>query len=192
MNLINDISVDFTESDSPGSEQVTLEETKEYLRLQGFIPEGESPSTSLTDFDDDDSIIESMISDAVSRLQAASNVSLRNNELSGIVTNLAGRIELPFSPINEITELLDSEDDAFEADEIELIGTSRKFLKLPKEEDMQITYTTTALVNESTRISILRMVAYLYEHRGEELTDNQLRLKADELVSGYTRQTVWG
>ena len=67
-NLIYDIKDITTESGLP-EEPVTLQEMKDYLRLEGFVDEEESTTESLSDFTFDDTLINTMISAARQKIE---------------------------------------------------------------------------------------------------------------------------
>lgn len=173
-----------SELDNSGiTEPVTVEECKNYMRIEGW-GEDDSPSTEFS-FDDD--LISELISSSRQMIEQLANVSLIEHEYEVLLTNMGG-IELPFSPINEVISVVDSNDDVVDADLIKVRGNDRKYLKTPSGCDLTVIYTTTPLIDSRPLTDIKRIVAALYEHRGMDINDvvNSLNL----LLPSYSRKSA--
>lgn len=177
---------DVTE-ESPGDEPVSLQEAKDYMRLEGFTDENESTSDDLSDFDFDDDLITSLIITSRELLERKTGSHFIPKTLEVHFTNLRGRIELP-GPVGEVSELLDVNGN--EITTYELVGNVWKFLKSPCKEDMTITYEAgyggdeTVPLPEGLKIAMLRLVSFLYQNR-EDTGD----VLASKLARPYSRRT---
>lgn len=164
-NVNNILDVIDVSSGSGPSEPVTLEEMTDYLRLNGFVDTDDS--TSVSDFTDDNTLIEELITTARVWLENQLGISIIEHDWKAVgVTNEAGYIQLPFGPVTEINSILNSEGDTVDTDNITLIGDN---LKYPNYVDMTVNYTAGFTSVPSPLVTeIKRIAAYLYEHRGDE------------------------
>lgn len=167
MQNVNNIldTIDISNESGPVTEPVTLTEMKNYLRLEGFIDDNDS--TSVPAFDDDDSDIEDFITEARDTLEKELNVSIIEHTWRAIgVTNEAGMVQLWYGPVTALLSVVNSEGDTVDVDNTEIIGDH---LSEPNYCNMTVEYTAgystipKAIINE-----IKRMVAYQYEHKGDE------------------------
>ncbi len=101
-----------------------------------------------------------------------------------------GRIELPFSPIDEVTGVIGSDGLAIDSDLIVVIGNDRKFLKTPVGFDLTVSYTTRVLIDSRPLLDIKRLVAALYDNRGMTLA--AAATKVNLLISSYSRKNPIG
>lgn len=165
------------------TEPVTVQECKDYMRIEGW-GEDDSPST---EFSFDDNLIAELISSARQYIEQSGNISLVPHEYEVLLTNMGG-IELPFSPINDYSSILDSDGNDVDDLQIKLIGNDRKYLLYPIGCNLTVTYTTLALNDSRPLTDIKRIVAALYENRGMDLTQivNNLNL----LLPGYSRKSA--
>lgn len=166
-NIIVDTK-DISEESGPVTEPVSLAEMKAYLKMQGFIDDNDS--TSIPEFDDDDDLIEELITNARQTLEEELRVSIIEHTWQAVgVTNLAGMVQLLYGPNIVITSIEDSEGEAYDhtdEDEVKLVGDH---LKYPNACDMTVEYTAGfETVPKAIITEIKRMAAYLYEHRGDE------------------------
>src|SRR5687768_16831997 len=104
---------DVTDESDISVEPVTVDEFKDYLRLEGYIDTDESTADSLSDFDFDDGLIADIIKAARIKTEKKYNVSLVAKTLEVVITNMCGMQELPFPPIGDIVSLF-QEDGATE------------------------------------------------------------------------------
>lgn len=158
-------TIDIT-TGSGGAEPVTLQVMKNYLKLQGFIDNNDS--TSVDDFEDDDDLIEEMITAARQYLEQALGISIISHTWKAVgATNQAGYLQLRFGPVTEVTSIINCEGDAVEyEDDTERAGD---YLITPNLTGMQIEYEAGfETVPKSIISEIKRIVAYMYSHRGDE------------------------
>lgn len=80
------------EESGPVVEPVTLQEVKDYIRLEGFTPDDDSPSSG---FDFDDTLIEELITEGRVWVEKYTGVHLIPKQLQVFLLNQAGMIELP-------------------------------------------------------------------------------------------------
>lgn len=148
---------DISESSGPVDEPVSLAEMKDYLRLEGIGGE---------EFDFDDTLIMEFLTTSRQTLEETLGVSIVGHdwEASGL-TNTAGNSQLPYGPVNEVTAVLNEDDTAYDTDSIKVRGD---YLKTPTACNMVVRYQAGfEIVPSPLVIEIKRMVAYMYENRGE-------------------------
>lgn len=169
-------------SESAGSiEPATLEEVKSYLKLQGFIDDNDS--TPVDDFADDDDLIEELTTTARQLLEQELGISIINKELESIVTNLAGGQQLPYGPVRGITSITDEHGEEIDEDNIKLRGD---YLDCPRQCNMKVRYSAGYdAVPIALKTEIKRIVAYLYENRGD--VDGLDGYKFSASVYAYSR-----
>lgn len=183
-NIIQD-TVDISDESGPVEEPVTLAEIKNYLRLNGFVDDNDS--TPIDDFNDDDVLIQELITTARQTLEVRLNISIVNHTWRATgVTNHAGNVQLKYGPVKEIAEILDSNDEAYE---ISAIKNRGDFLAKPCDSNMTVKYTA-GFENVPSPIvtEIKRMVAYMYENRGD--TDGLEGYKYSHGVMNYSRKEI--
>ena len=171
----------YTKSDSSGQDEpVSVQECKDYMRIEGWT------ESEATEFTFDDTLIAELITSAREFIETAANISLLNHEMEVILTN-CDRIELPFSPIDEITTVYDSNDDEIDSDLIKTVGNERKFIVTPVGWDMKVVYTTTAITDKRPLVDIKRIVAALYENRGMAMEEVVQSLSL--MIASYSRKS---
>jgi len=139
-----------------GAEPVNLADMKTYIRV--------SP-----DLTDDDNLITSLIKAARAKIEMFCGVSLITRTIQCRLLNQLGDIELPFGPVNEITEITDLGGTVLDDTAWTLDGVSFKTLNTPCNTELTVTYTVTApLASDEWKTYIKRQVAFMYEHRGDE------------------------
>ena len=163
------------------NEPLTVEEVKNYLRLEGFIDNSESISS---DFDDDDAIIETLIRSARERIEEFTGLSLIPKTWEIEFTNLAGNFEIPFGPVNTIINVKDDEGDSISTDDFE-VSLNGRLLKTPKYENMTMLYEA-GFINlpKGLKDAMYKEVAYRYINRGDENVDGMSR-EAMNLAAKY-------
>lgn len=184
-NAILDVSE--VADSSPVIEPVTLEEAKEYMMIEGFQ---DTDDSTPVDFDDDNTLIENIITSSREAVEKFTGLSLISKTLTVTLTNKAGMIELPYGPIGDITSLSDQDGTAISTDNYTIIGTKFKRLKSPLYENMVIVYECgydVADVPESLRQAILIEVLYRYENRGNETVLS----KAARAKANPYRRNLW-
>lgn len=171
-----------------GTEPVTLQEVKDYLRLEGFIDTDESTADSLSDFDFDDNLIEDDIIPAARQMiEQVAGISMIPKTLEAVITNLCGMIEIPYGPVTSVTTLLDDAGTAILAANYNLVGNTWKYLKDPCYKHLTITYEAGYVtLPKALKLDLLRLIAYMYENRGE---DQAIEKFGFQLASKYSRNT---
>lgn len=178
----NEIISLLDQTDQSGlTEPVTVQDHKDYMRLEGWAGE----TSQATEFSFDDDLIAELNMAARQYIEQTANVSLIPHELEVVLTNMGG-IELPMSPIGTITEVLGEDGLAVDSDVITTVGNDRKRLKSPTGFDLTVTYTTSALKDQRPLTDIKRLVAALYDNRG--MTAGDIASKVNLLISSYSRK----
>jgi len=177
--------IDVTDDSGEITEPVTLQEMKDYLRLEGYVDDDESTSDDLSDFDFDDTLIEKMITAAREQIEKISASTIVNKTWQAVINNYR-KLELPRGPIQSIVSLEDV--DGVAITDYTTIGVfgDRIFLKSPNQCEMTITYTAGYdVVPASLKIDIMRLVSYMYENRGD---DASIQKFASALAGKYRRE----
>lgn len=174
---------------SPASEPVTVAEIKQYMRLEGFVDANDSSADSLSDFDFDDTLIGELIVAARESMEEHTGLSLKEKDLEAIITNLCGRIEIPYGPIRSITTLTDSDGTAITT--YKTAGNMWYILISPTYQDMVLNYTagygTTFPLPKAIKIDLMRLVTYMYMYRGDE---QKIEHYCSQLAGKYSRKTI--
>lgn len=165
------------------TEPLTVQEVKDYLRLEGFIDDSESLSS---DFDDDDTLISDLITSARVRLEEFTGLSFIPKTIEIEFTNLAGNFVIPFGPVNEITSLTYSGDDLTAITDYTTTNNLSK-LKTPLFENMIMTYEAGyETLPKGLKMAMLKQIAWDYTNRGDEKTE----LAYDAMVQASTYKEV--
>lgn len=184
-NAILSIS-DVTDASDVGSEPITKQEVKDYLRLEGFTDLGESTSESLSDFDFDDDLIDDIIPAVRGLFEEACGFHLVPKVLEVVLCNGKGMQELPGPVRGALTTLKDDEGEVIDTDLITVVGNHWKFLKCPKYHDMVATYDAGYItVPKAIKTDLIRAAAYFYMNRG----DKQSHLFVSQLARKYSRSS---
>lgn len=162
-------------------EPLTVNEVKNYLRLEGFIDSSDSiPS----DFDDDDALIADLITSARERIEEFTGLSLIPKTLEIEFTNLAGNFEIPFGPVTTILNVKDDEGDSISTDDFD-VSLNGRILKNPKYENMTMLYEAGYTdLPKGLKDAMYKEVAYRYINRGDENKEGMSR-EAMNLASRY-------
>lgn len=162
-----------------GTEPCTLAECKAHLNI---------------DFSDDDAMLTKMIKSCRLALEAYTGVSIVSKEITALLQNGKGGIELPYGPIAE--DSVTAVDSYGNEASVVLKGFNYQKLDYPRGE-VTVTYETGFdSVPEDLKLAILHEIAYRYENRGEEnpYTKYEMQAKssglsesARELASSYKR-----
>jgi uncharacterized phiE125 gp8 family phage protein len=168
------------------TEPLTVQEVKNYLRLEGFIDNSESISS---EFDDDDVIIEHLITSARERLEEYTGLSFIPKTWEIELTNLCGGFDIPFGPVNTIIYLRDDEGDSISTDDFD-ISFNGRILKDPKLANMTMKYEAGyTVLPKGLKDAMYKEVAYRYINRGDENVD-WISKEAMALASKY-KTTNW-
>lgn len=177
-NLIIEVS-DLSSSNTP----VTLEEVKDYMRLRGFQDVDDSPPTGLSDFDFDDTLIQSMIEAAVNTIERYCGISVKTHVWRAVVDNEAGMIEIPYGPVNDVLSV--KIDDA-EVD-YKTTGSSFKYLVSPRARSVVVEYEA-GYGNNCPHDIVLAIKKIVYEWYENRQTDKPINLSS---VMQYKRAWTW-
>lgn len=188
MNYNAVISVDdITDESGVFEEPVSLEELKDYLRLEGFVDIDESTADDLSDFDFDDRLLTEIIKTSRELIEETAGISILPKTLEAVITNLCGMIEIPYGPVTSVIELLDEDDEEITSDSYKVVGNKWKNLKYPCYKHMKITYETGYdKLPMGLKLDVMRLAAYMYENRGDDPTIQKF---AFQIASKYSRNT---
>lgn len=168
-------------------EPLTVQEVKDYLRLEGFIDNTESLAT---DFDDDNTLIAELITSARLRLEEYTGLSFIPKTWEIEFTNESGNFEIPFGPVNSINFLKDSEGDTIAAADYEM-SISKRILKTPTWSELVLNYEAGyTTLPSNLKEAMLKEVAYRYINRGDLNVDGMSR-EAMVLASSYKTAITW-
>jgi len=187
MNKYN-LLIDYKDvtADSDITEPLTVQEVKDYLRLEGFIDDSESLSS---DFTDDDTLIGELITSARVRLEDYTGLSFIPKTMEIEFTNLAGNFVIPFGPVNSITTLTYSDEDLTAITEYTTTNNLSK-LKTPLNENMIMTYEAGySTLPKGLKLAMLKQIAWDYTNRGDERKD--LAMDAMVQASNYKEVGTW-
>lgn len=176
-NSVWTTEVDTGESPAAWSEPVALEEMKNYLRLNSFVDEGESPTTELSNFDLDDTLIRELITAARQRLEDYTGLSFIPKTLSAIIYNGAGNVRLEQGPVTSIISFVDADSNIIDPADYVMIGTDK--IRDSWDGTRIMTYTAGyETLPKKYKIAIMMYVAASYEHRGDELISTNIYQQA--------------
>lgn len=157
MNYNAVLDVKLTEASTP-TEPVTLEEAKEWCKIELAITE-------------EDSLITELIKTARLQVEGFLNISLVDKTVEAHLNNSLGGVELPYQPIKDFTLLKDEDETTLTTDEYKLQGVFFKTIKSPCDAYLIANYTTgysnTNPLPKQFKTAVLQQVAYLYENRGD-------------------------
>ena len=164
-NLLYDYKDVTTESNVP-DEPVTLQEMKDYLRLEGFVDIDESTTESISYFLFDDTLIQNMITAARRKAEDYCGISIVFHTWQVLFKNEAGDFELPYGPVQEIISVTDADDNVLDTDSYDFRGLNFKHLVSPKQDYLTVEYDAGYEdCPEGIRLAIKQMVAYWYDKR---------------------------
>lgn len=157
------------------TEPISLEEVKAYAKI---------------DYDDEDSLIEALITSARRQLEIFLGLSLVPKNLKVFLDNSAGEILLPYGPITGAITVTDSGNKVLSSG-VETSGIDFKALVSPAEDKLTVEYSAgyeDAKMPKGIKTAIMAQTAYLFEHRGDEgdALDNVCPV-AKSLCGGYRR-----
>lgn len=191
-NQLHDVA-DITNESEVITEPVTLEEMKNFMRLEGFENDNESGEL---DFDSDDELIQELITSAREGLERYCGRSIVPHTWKVLLTNQCGDIELPFSngiDTNVSGPVLDSIEDCngddIDEDNYKLRGTSFMSLETPLQEKMTLVYSVTPTVPKRLKQAIMRDVCFHYENRND--LPGLLAPQALVLANSFKRVSTW-
>jgi len=187
VNLIYDIK-DITAESDYQQEPVSIDEMKDYLRLEGFVDEDEITTESLSNFDFDDILIADMIVAARKKMEKFLGVSLVFHTWKVLFTNLAGDIEFPYGPVQDLTSLAYKSGTAVGDSSIYTYGYDFLHLEAPLGEKMTAIYDAGyEECPEAVALAIKQCVSYWYENR----ITGEVPSIAKATASPYKRAWTW-
>lgn len=141
---------------TPGAEPVTLEQAKDWLKVE---------------VDDDDAIIESLITAARLVCEGYVALSFVTRTVTAVLNNGLGNIRLPYGPVNEITSATDISGGAIGS--YTITGIANKRLLEPKTNYIQLVYSAGYVgLPKHFKTAILTQLTRMYQHRGDDsITD---------------------
>lgn len=175
-NLIEIVSI---EEDSGSDEPVSIQDFKDYARIEGWT------ESDATEFTFDDVLIAEVLSSARLWVEDMADISLVPKTVTANVTNAGDVLLRYYSPSMAIVSITDSNETAVETTAIKLRG--RK-LTLPTASDMTVVYTTTMVKDWRTLTDIKRIAFALYENRGQDI--NTVVQDLVLLLPSYSRKSA--
>ena len=150
----------------PVTEPVTAAELAEYLMLTSYSA----------------TFLEMLISDARARIEAAAGVSLVEHTYQ-ITVSIVSPYKLPFG--GTIATFVDGNGDT-------IIDYEHQngYINSPLGDFNVITYDTTPLPSEVTKLAVIRLAGFMFENRGDEVSDTVLSKKAHDLSTHFS-QKIW-
>lgn len=157
--------------ESSVTEPVTVQEAKDWMKV---------------DLTDDDTLITELITVARKQVEGYLCISLVPKNITAILNNSQGGIELPYGPVASITSVKDEDDVTLtETDDYVLQGEDYKTIKTPYDY-LKVVYVTAANIEHKT--GVLQQILYLYENRGD-VNAGQLSPMVKMTLKPYRR--VW-
>lgn len=180
MQIIRDV----TTLVEPASEPITLAQAKNYLKV---------------DFDEDDSLITSLIISARIRLEKYAGVAMSARTLQ-VVAYVDEFIELPYAPLNNIT-LVEYWDGsgwvAMGLGDYYILGTTYKKIYMVANNRMEYRFTYTCgytSIPQPMITALYKLIADLYDYRESSVEDSQPNnniTSAYELIKPYKRISIF-
>jgi hypothetical protein len=187
-NQLKGEPVDISEFSGVITEPVTLQEMKNFMRLEGFESDnssGEMPFTS------DDTEIEEQITASRQRFEKWSGRSVVRHRWKQIITNQVGDIELPYSNNHTIVSLHNCSGDEIVADGYKIRDHEFLFLESPFFDNMTVVYDAGPEPDEVPKLikkAIMRDVLFYYENRND---GDDKENKSFECAKYYKRVSTW-
>lgn len=152
------------------------------------ITYGADNGSGIFNFTGDDTLLTELITAARQMIEEKAGLSIISHKWEAYLTNLCGRIEIPFGPNVNILSMYDCNGNAIAPTNYKLVGNMWKNLVYPKEKDLKVTYTAGYTeVPKGVKTAIMRMATYLYENRGD---DPKVQAFAYDISCVYSRQTM--
>lgn len=141
------------------TEPVTKDEVKAFCKLSTGTAE--------------DDILDMLITTARQQCEDFTGISFVLRTVTTVITNLNGRIYLPYCPLKTFTSLKDADGNEITSADYKLSGTQFPQLITPKYERMTAVYTAGygtggyGPLPSELKTAVLQQVFYLYTNRGE-------------------------
>lgn len=147
------IDIVFTEGSTAPAEPVTLEEAKDFCKIE-------------LDYTNDDDLVESLITAARQMCEKFTNIGFVNREIVVVINNGNGGSYLPYGPIVDISEVLDCEGSELTTDEYTISGVQWKRVDYPCQNKLTITYSAGyGELPKDLKTGLLNAIYYLYDNR---------------------------
>lgn len=167
------------------TEPVTLDDFKRHLNMlfdtdASFV------------FDDDDTYLEFIKKAARQAMERYTGTSFGEKEITAILRNDLGGVEIPFGPVTEIVSVKDYKGTVLVLDSGYTLRGSRfkKFLT-PTSDYIEVAYKAGyETLPEDLQLSIFHYGAFLYAQRGEIKDAEAYSKSALELASPYKRTSI--
>lgn len=184
INQIINVEEDFGSGEV--TEPVTLQEAKDYLRLEGFSTDDSGEQ----DFDFDDTLISSMITEARDWVEKYTGQYIVPRSLTVVLLNQAGMIKLPGPVIGSVV-FTDKDDVVIDSDDYDIIGTQWPKLETTYDERITAAYEVGyATYPKWVGNAILAYVADHYEFRGDDKPEAPNE-RAAQICRPQRRITSW-
>lgn len=180
-----------SEDSGPVTEPVTLQEVKDYLRLEGFQADDDSPGS---EFDFDNALLTELISEGRRWVEVYTGLSLVPKQLQVHLLNQAGFIELP-GPVTGTIVITKENSEVIPADNYRFIGSQFPKLVTTFEPLLQLDYNagyTDTTIPAGLKTAIMAYVAENYEHRGDEVDIKVISESAARKARAYRRLSIFG
>ena len=144
---------DYTFSYEANDEPITKEQVKTWLKVDG---------------NDDNIIIEDLITAARIIIENYLNQSLIKRTVKAYINNSNGDINLPFQPFISLVSITDGDGEAIA--DYSLPGGAFKCIEWPQSDNIVITYKAGVSEVDKVVLTALRMqIAFMYENRGDAM-----------------------
>lgn len=150
------LSLNLTPEDTV--EPVTLAEVKRKLRIMDTTTDYD---TELTD----------LITQCRQMFETVLGVSMIQRTVYAVLQNEVGNIELPYGPVNTITDAQDKDGNNIDAANYMIRGVEFQFLET-KYDWIALTYTANAYKPAGLKEALLREICWRFNHRGDEAGDS--------------------
>jgi hypothetical protein len=186
-NEVHDVA-DISDYSGEITEPVTVEEVKNFMRLEGF--RSDVVESGELDFDFDDLLIAELITSAREGLEIWCGISIVRHKWRVLFTNRIGNIELPYSNNATIVSLSNCENEEILAENYTMRGTTFKYLSSPYYDNMTVIYEAGYTdVPKRLKQAIIRDVCFHYENRNDKA--GELSEQAMALASSFKRVSTW-
>jgi len=156
-----------------GTEPVTLDEAKGWLKISD-------------DITDDDDLLTELITVARQMCEKYSCISFIERTVKATLNNSLGSISLPYGPVGTISSYKDYNDTTVTSTAVK--GSEFKILYEPCIDYIEVTYLAGyATLPYNLKRAVLCQVAYLYENRGDATAVSQLSPDAKTILKQVSK-----
>jgi hypothetical protein len=163
-----------TESGAP-DEPITVQEAKDFMKLEGFVDVDESTTESISNFTGDDTFIGQLITAARKKAESFCGISIVFHTWRFLFDNGGANVEMVMGPVRTFLYLKDCNDAVIDAGNYKLRGFGFKYLESPCSKNLTATYDAGYEdVPEGIVTGIKQMVYFWYSNRGEDVEVNRV------------------